>query len=69
MTTEGDWSRRIVGFTQDDDGHWVALLECGHRQHVRHEPPLVTREWVLTEEGRASRIGATLQCAHCRGAA
>ena len=58
--------RRIVGFRQDDAGHWVAELSCGHTQHVRHEPPLVTREWTLTEDGRASRIGATLRCAQCR---
>ena len=25
--------RRIVGFHQDDEQHWVAELECGHTQH------------------------------------
>jgi hypothetical protein len=30
--------RRIVGFHRDDERHWVAELECGHGQHVRHDP-------------------------------
>lgn len=57
--------RKIVGFHQDEELHWVADLECGHRQHVRHNPPLTSREWVLTEEGRRSRLGAELDCKHC----
>lgn len=57
--------RAIVGFHQDEEGHWVADLECGHSQHVRHDPPWQVREWVLTPEGRASRIGLTLICKKC----
>lgn len=56
---------RIVGFDRDEEGHWVALLSCGHRQHVRHDPPLVEREWVLTEAGRAGRLGVVLRCVRC----
>src|SRR5688572_14326000 len=37
------------GFDRDDEHHWRAILACGHRQHVRHDPPLTTRDWVLTE--------------------
>ena len=59
----------IVSFDQDDDGHWRALLACGHRQHVRHQPPLVARPWVLTAEGRHSRVGQVLECARCEAAA
>ncbi len=55
----------ITGFIQDEEGHWVALLGCGHRQHVRHEPPFLNRPWVTTEEGRRSRIGRELECARC----
>lgn len=58
--------KRIVGFRKDEEDHWVAVLECGHGQHVRHEPPLVVRPWVLTEEGRASRLGQSLGCVRCR---
>jgi hypothetical protein len=57
--------RRIVGFHKDDEGHWVADLECGHTQHVRHDPPLQVREWVTTPEGRTSRIGTELECVKC----
>ncbi|HSA56619.1 MAG TPA: DUF3565 domain-containing protein [Gemmatimonadaceae bacterium] len=58
-------TRRIVGFHRDDEGHWVADLECGHTQHVRHEPPLADRPWVLSEEGRARFLGSTLRCRRC----
>ena len=57
--------RRIIGFHQDEEQHWVADLECGHTQHVRHDPPWQVREWVTTPEGRASRIGTELECVKC----
>lgn len=57
--------RRIAGFHQDDLGDWVADLECGHTQHVRHAPPMRSRPWVVTPEGRASRIGTILHCVQC----
>jgi len=57
--------RKIVGFHQDDERHWVAELECGHTQHVRHDPPWQTRPWVTTEAGRASFIGQDLACVEC----
>jgi hypothetical protein len=58
-------SRRIVGFHTDEEGHWVADLDCGHTQHVRHDPPWQVRAWVTTPEGRASRIGTELECVKC----
>lgn len=57
--------RAILGFRQDEEEHWVAILECGHSQHVRHNPPLMHRPWVLSEEGRASRLGMKLDCKIC----
>jgi hypothetical protein len=57
--------RRITAFEQDAEGHWVARLECGHPQHMRHRPPLERRHWVVTEEGRASRIGVLVNCVRC----
>jgi hypothetical protein len=57
--------RRIVGFHEDEEGHWVAELECGHGQHVRHVPPWQVRPWVTTPEGRASVLGTTLRCRRC----
>jgi hypothetical protein len=61
--------RRIVGFHQDAEAHWVAELECGHNQHVRHDPPWQSRPWVQTPEGRASVIGQSLGCIKCASAA
>jgi hypothetical protein len=61
----GAVGRRIVGFHTDEEGHWVAELECGHGQHVRHDPPWQLRPWVLTAEGRASFLGVVLQCTKC----
>ena len=57
--------RAIVSFVLDDTGEWVAVLECGHRQHVRHRPPWRERPWVLSAEGRAGRIGSPLGCRIC----
>jgi Protein of unknown function (DUF3565) len=57
--------RAIVGFEVDEVGDWVAVLECTHRQHVRHRPPWQERPWVLTPEGREARLGSPLDCRAC----
>ena len=57
--------RRIVGFHRDDEGDWVAHLDCGHRQHVRHRPPFQERPWVLSAGGRESRTGTPIECPLC----
>jgi len=57
--------RKITGFHQDERNDWVADLECGHTQHVRHQPPFQTRPWVITPAGRQSRIGVEFECAKC----
>lgn len=57
--------RRVIGFHQDDEQHWVADLECGHTQHVRHDPPWQQRPWVITEEGRKEHLGMELRCVKC----
>ena len=58
--------RRITGFHQDGEHHWVAELECGHQQHVRHRPPWEVRPWVLSEATRREKIGTALDCVMCR---
>jgi tellurite resistance-related uncharacterized protein len=58
-------NRSIVAIQQDIDSEWVAELACGHRRHVRHDPPFSERPWVLTAEGRRSRIGTVLDCVRC----
>lgn len=61
--------RSIVSYRQDEEDHWVAVLDCGHAQHVRHHPPMASRPWVLTEAGRESRVGMLLNCVLCDRAA
>ena len=55
----------ITAFDTDDEGHWRALLSCGHHQHMRHRPPLESREWVLDADERRSRLGVVLDCRKC----
>ncbi|MEE8124783.1 MAG: DUF3565 domain-containing protein [Nitrospirales bacterium] len=55
----------IIGFHQDEYGDWVADLACGHGQHVRHDPPLSQRPWVLSLEGRQKFLGVVLRCKKC----
>ena len=58
-------NQKITGFHQDEEHHWVADLACGHTQHVRHDPPWQSRPWVVTAEGRASKLGESLNCKRC----
>jgi hypothetical protein len=57
--------RAITGFHTDEHGDWIAELECGHQQHVRHQPPFILRPWVVTAEGRRKKLGARLECVLC----
>ena len=57
--------RLITGFQMDEHGDWVAFLSCGHRQHVRHNPPFFERPWVTTEQGRREKLGELLDCVQC----
>ena len=57
--------RRITGFERDDAGDWVALLDCLHRQHVRHRPPLWPAPWVDDDAARQRQVGAPLACPLC----
>lgn len=55
----------ITGYHFDADNHWVAELQCGHFQHVRHNPPFMSRLWVTSASGRNSMIGHKLNCKKC----
>jgi len=57
--------RTITGYHRDEEQHWVAELDCGHNQHVRHNPPWVVRPWVTTAQGRKSMLGTELDCVKC----
>ena len=55
----------IIGFHQDAAEDWVAELACEHGQHMRHRPPWTVRDWVVTAEGRAAKLGANIDCPLC----
>jgi hypothetical protein len=55
----------IIGYHKDDENDWVAQLQCGHFQHVRHSPPFINRPWVIVEAGRLSMLGHKLKCKKC----
>lgn len=55
----------IIGYHKDEDEDWVAELECGHNQHVRHNPPWTLRPWVIYEDGRNQHLGDKLDCKKC----
>jgi hypothetical protein len=55
----------VTGFHQDEDGHWVAELSCGHTQHLRHLPPWQSRAWVLDPAQRIEKIGQSFDCGWC----
>jgi tellurite resistance-related uncharacterized protein len=57
--------RSIKAFDLDNEGDPLAILACGHPQHVRHKPPFINRPWVTSEEGRKGMIGKTLNCVRC----
>jgi tellurite methyltransferase len=58
--------RQILAFHRDQQGDWVALLDCGHRRHIRHRPPLSSFPWVEQAEGRAEHVGKAIECGRCR---
>jgi hypothetical protein len=55
----------ITGFHQDEDGHWVVELSCGHTQHLRHQPPWQSRAWVMDPLQRLEKIGQCFACGWC----
>jgi hypothetical protein len=66
--SEHNPDRRVVtitGFHQDEDGHWVAELSCGHTQHLRHQPPWQSRAWVMDAAQRLEKIGQPFDCGWC----
>lgn len=60
------WQVTVTGFVQDEHEDWVMLLSCGHRQHVRHQPPFINRPWVGTEAGRNHHLGMVVTCTQCQ---
>lgn len=57
--------QKVYGFRQDEAGEWVVELACGHRMHVRHDPPWQVRPWVLDAGKRAAWVDRTMECRIC----
>jgi tellurite methyltransferase len=57
--------RTIVDYYKDENGDWVAELDCCHGQHVRHKPPFINRPWVEQQAGRDAMLGEELNCVRC----
>ena len=58
-------NRGIRGWRTDEDGHQVAVLDCGHGRHYRHAPPGAVRPWVLDPAARQARLGTVVACLNC----
>ena len=56
--------RKMLSFTPDGDA-WVVTLDCGHRRHVRHRPPLSSFPWIDDPEARAAHVGESIECGRC----
>jgi len=59
------FKRRIIDFHQDEFKDWVADLECGHSQHMRHNPPWQSRPWIIKKSGREQQLGSLINCKVC----
>lgn len=57
--------RKIVYFYKDENNEWTAKLECGHSQHMRHNPPFKKREWITSKKDREKYIGHKVNCKKC----
>lgn len=69
----GKVPRRMLEFDRDPTDEpadaraasWIVRLDCGHRRHVRHRPPLSDYPWLLDAATRAAKLGATIECERC----
>lgn len=57
--------RKIVAIETEPDGAVVATLDCGHRRHVVHRPPLASNPWILDAAEREARLGQRIECGRC----
>jgi len=59
------FKRRIIDFHQDEFKDWIADLECGHSQHMRHNPPWQNRPWIIKKSSRQQQLGRLINCKVC----
>lgn len=61
----GHVARAMLSFTPDGDA-WITQLDCGHRRHIRHRPPLSSFAWVDDPNARAAHVGQLIECGRCQ---
>ena len=57
--------RKMLAFARDQQGDWTAALDCGHRRHIRHRPPLSVYPWIEADDERERHVGAEIECDRC----
>ncbi len=57
--------RTILDFEVDEEGDWRVLLDCGHRRHLRHDPPREMRPELSDPARRQTTIGRKIECGRC----
>ena len=57
--------RKIVHLEIDGPSALIASLACGHRRHIRHQPPTSLYPWVLDETARQAKLGQDIECLRC----
>lgn len=58
--------RTILEFEIDEEGDWRVLLDCGHKRHLRHEPPREIRPELADPQARESAVGKSINCGRCQ---
>lgn len=57
--------RAMTGFERESVAAIVVDLDCGHRRHVRHRPPLEDHAWVADDALAKARVGQSIECGRC----
>lgn len=57
--------RQILSVALESADTVITTLDCGHRRHIRHRPPLESHPWILDPAGRAARVGQRIECGRC----
>jgi tellurite resistance-related uncharacterized protein len=57
--------RQILSIEPESADSVVATLDCGHRRHIRHRPPLESHPWILDPVARVARVGQRIECGRC----
>lgn len=57
--------RKILSIEEETNEEFVASLSCGHKRHLRHDPPRETRPRLLDSQEREAIIGTQIDCGRC----